>query len=59
MTTEVRVTDIDMRFSSMVVFMLKWALASIPAAIILFGLACAFWVFVLAVVVGAGAHAVR
>jgi len=31
----VRVTDIEMRFGSMVVFMLKWAIASIPAAIVL------------------------
>ena len=30
------VTDIQMRFSSMVLFMVKWALASIPALIILF-----------------------
>lgn len=29
------VTDIDMPFGSMVVFMVKWALASIPAIIIL------------------------
>jgi len=32
------VTDIQMRFSSMVVFMVKWALASIPALIILFAI---------------------
>ncbi len=29
------VTDVRMRFGSMVVFMIKWALASIPAMIIL------------------------
>ena len=29
------VTDVDMPFGSMVQFMVKWALASIPAAIIL------------------------
>ena len=29
------VTDIDMPFGSMVVFMVKWALASIPAIIVL------------------------
>jgi DNA-directed RNA polymerase subunit RPC12/RpoP len=34
----VTVTDIDMRFTSMVWFMVKWAVASIPAAMILFGL---------------------
>lgn len=33
---EVVVTDIDMPFESMVYFMIKWAIASIPAAIILF-----------------------
>ena len=32
----VMVTDIRMPFSSMVLFMIKWAIASIPAAIILF-----------------------
>lgn len=31
----VRVTDIDMTFGSMVLFMVKWAIASIPAFIIL------------------------
>ena len=30
------VTDIQMPFSSMIVFMVKWAIASIPAMIILF-----------------------
>ena len=30
------VIDVNMSFSSMVVFMIKWALASIPALIILF-----------------------
>ncbi|MBF0430541.1 MAG: hypothetical protein HQK83_04640 [Fibrobacteria bacterium] len=33
---EVVVTDIQMPFASMVVFMIKWAIATIPAAIILF-----------------------
>jgi hypothetical protein len=33
--TEVRVTDISMSFGSMVSFMVKWAIASIPALIIL------------------------
>jgi hypothetical protein len=32
------VTDVQMRFSSMVVFMVKWAMASIPALIILFAI---------------------
>ena len=33
--TEVRVTDINMPFGSMVSFMVKWVIASIPAFIIL------------------------
>ena len=33
---KVIVTDIHMPFGSMVTFMIKWAIASIPAAIILF-----------------------
>ena len=33
---EVMITDMKMKFGSMVVFMIKWAFASIPAAIILF-----------------------
>jgi uncharacterized membrane protein YvbJ len=32
----VRITDIDMPFGSMVAFMVKWAIASIPAFVILF-----------------------
>lgn len=36
MKQEVIVTDIQMPFGSMVVFMIKWALAAIPAIIILF-----------------------
>lgn len=35
-TNEVVVTDIQMSFISMVVFMVKWGIASIPAFIILF-----------------------
>lgn len=34
--TEVVVVDIRMRFLSMVIFMVKWVIASIPALIILF-----------------------
>ncbi len=33
---EIVVKDIKMSFGSMVVFMVKWAVATIPAAIILF-----------------------
>ena len=36
MNQQVTVTDIRMPFGSMVTFMVKWALASIPAIIILF-----------------------
>lgn len=32
---EIIVTDIQMPFFSMVIFMIKWAIATIPAAIIL------------------------
>ena len=32
----VKVIDFDMEFGSMVLFMIKWAIASIPAMIILF-----------------------
>ena len=41
-TMRVVVTDIHMSFGSMVAFMVKWSLASIPAFIILFLLALAF-----------------
>jgi hypothetical protein len=35
---KVIVTDFEMTFGSMVVFMCKWAIAVIPAALILFGI---------------------
>ena len=35
-TNEVVITDIRMQFGSMVIFMVKWAIASIPALIIIF-----------------------
>jgi hypothetical protein len=44
----VTVTDIDMPFSSMVVFMLKWAMASIPAFLILFMIGLSFAAFLTA-----------
>ena len=34
-TTQVIVTDIRMSFWSMVIFMIKWAIAAIPALLIL------------------------
>jgi hypothetical protein len=42
---EVIVTDIRMSFGSMVVFMVKWTIASIPAATILFVLGTIMWSF--------------
>jgi hypothetical protein len=36
MATEVTVVDVRMPFGSMLTFMVKWALASIPAFLILF-----------------------
>lgn len=44
--TNVVVTDIRMRFGSMVVFMIKWALASIPAFLLLLLAGTIFWAFV-------------
>ena len=40
---KVVVTDIHMPFGSMIVFMVKWAVASIPALIILVVLGAVFW----------------
>jgi len=42
-TQEVIVKDIHMGFGSMVTFMVKWAIASIPAFLILFILGVIFW----------------
>lgn len=39
------VTDVEMRFGSMVAFMVKWTIAAIPAMLILLVL---FWVAVVA-----------
>lgn len=44
-TREVVVTDIKMPFTSMVLFMVKWSLASIPAIIILGGIGMLVAVF--------------
>lgn len=33
--SNVRITDINMPFMSMVIFMIKWAVAAIPAMIVL------------------------
>jgi hypothetical protein len=40
------VTDVQMRFGSMIVFMIKWALASIPALLILLMAGTLFWIAV-------------
>jgi hypothetical protein len=48
------VTDIHMSFVSMVSFMVKWAIASIPALLIVFILALMFWGFVLSIFSGVG-----
>lgn len=45
-THKVTVTDIDMPFTSMVRFMVKWAIATIPAIIILYILAAMLGGFV-------------
>ena len=39
---EVIVTDVKMNFGSMVIFMVKWVIASIPAFIILFFIGAIF-----------------
>ena len=43
------VVDVNMPFASMVGFMVKWSLAAIPAAAILFCLAAFFWVLLAAI----------
>jgi hypothetical protein len=52
---KVDVNDIDMKFWSMVVFMIKWAFASIPAVIVLMfvGFAIAFTFVLIAAALGA------
>jgi hypothetical protein len=46
---QVRVVDVSMRFESMIVFMLKWAIASIPAMIILSIVGAILFVFIAAI----------
>jgi hypothetical protein len=48
-TQSVKVSDFDMPFWSMVVFMVKWAIASIPAILILMVLFAIFGGFTLAI----------
>jgi hypothetical protein len=49
-TQPVVVVDVQMKFTSMVVFMVKWALAAIPALVILIVIGVAATVFVQSVV---------
>jgi hypothetical protein len=44
---EMVVTDIDMPFGSMIKFMVKWAIASVPALIILTVLGAVAWAVLL------------
>ena len=53
---EVEITDIRMRFGSMVVFMVKWALASIPALIIVVMLWALLWAGALGVITALTSH---
>jgi len=48
------VTDIRMPFFSMVVFMVKWAIAAIPAVFILVAIGTLFWSLVLSFVLAVG-----
>ena len=48
-TQTVKISDIKMPFGSMVVFMVKWAIASIPALIILMILFATFGGFITAI----------
>jgi hypothetical protein len=50
---EVVIADIHMPFGSMVSFMVKWTLASIPAMVILFMVGVFFWM----ILMGLGASA--
>ncbi|MFI5103115.1 MAG: hypothetical protein ACHP9V_07075 [Terriglobales bacterium] len=56
--TAVVVTDVHMPFGSMIAFMVKWAIASIPALLIVFVVGLIFWTIALALlgVVGLSKH---
>ena len=47
---KVIITDINMKFSSMVIFMVKWAVAAIPAAIILMLSSLMVWGIIVGIV---------
>jgi hypothetical protein len=53
----VAIADFDMKFSSMVYFMVKWAIASIPAAIILAIFCGAFAMLLMMAVAAIGLNA--
>lgn len=55
-TQEIVVTDIKIPFVSMVVLMVKWALAAIPAFIILISIGVAFSIVLSALFGGTGWH---
>ena len=55
----VTVTDVNMTFGSMIVFMIKWALASIPAMLILSLLGGVLGVLFFAVIAALGIAASR
>jgi uncharacterized membrane protein YdjX (TVP38/TMEM64 family) len=55
-TQEIVVTDIKIPFVSMVVLMVKWALAAIPAFIILISIGVAFSILLGALFGGLGWH---
>ena len=49
-TQTVKISDIDMPFGSMVIFMVKWAIASIPAFLILMVLFAIFGGFFVGII---------
>src|SRR5215218_2822116 len=52
----VSVTDVDMPFLSMVRFMVKWAIAAIPAMLLLMVFGAIFWGMLLGFFTGLGAR---
>ena len=53
---QVTVTDFQMPFGSMVLFLVKWVLAAIPALIILGAIAATFWITFFALISAALRH---
>src|SRR3989442_1464329 len=50
--SHVIITDVHMPFGAMVTVMMKWAIASLPAMMILAIIGCLTWWFTLAVLIG-------